>query len=337
MECTDEEGRKAAWKTLQKKRQKLVADRRTARLLEQSLSRPRDSKNRSRKHVVHPLKCGENGDLSLSPALWEKEFRKRFSELFDDPLNSAEVQDSRLDALRRDALNCPLSSSIEITVEDLREVLSRAHRKQNSASGGDGVTWQALSCLGDKAVRLLCALFNKRLHGYDLEDTLNDWIKVIAVMLPKKDQPRSVNEWRPMCLTSCLQKCFLSCVCRLLEQWSAPVDFSQYGFVEGKQTMEVSEAARNALVKSVTFPDAGSLVILKCDVSRAFDNMSHHHISTSLLDAGCPKLIVAALMRELAHAKLEVHFQGQVWSDFTYSRGGKQGGGGNTSALGSLA
>jgi len=97
--------------------------------------------------------------------------------------------------------------TIRLPLFVLREVLSKGGRKCKTATGKDGIGWSALSSLPPCSVLILRDLFAKRLKGEtDHCGTLTTWCDILVTLIPKSRAPDSVDHWRPISLTSNLQK-----------------------------------------------------------------------------------------------------------------------------------
>ncbi len=128
----------------------------------------------------------------------------------------------------------------------------------------EATPWQALLWEGDANAE--SHLFEARLNADPTHDTpIQTWVKFLAEMIPKVLSPVSVADWRPICLTSVLQKLYLSCVQKICEAWCSPVCDRLYGFRAGCQTAEVSETMRLAMQKSVLYNER--LYASKADVA----------------------------------------------------------------------
>jgi hypothetical protein len=175
------------------------------------------------------------------------------------------------------------------------------------------------------AIDTLVTLIESRINGDSGHDTLiNDWIHVAISLIPKVKNANTAKKWRPIALTSCLQKVYLAVVTKLVQFYSEPCHHMQYGFSSGKQVMEITELCRLAAQKSTRWDTP--LFTMKLDVHRAFDALRHGVIHAALERALCPVRLQLAMLRELAHCDITLNFQGSVWEDIMYSKGGKQGG-----------
>ena len=152
--------------------------------------------------VIFPLKINE--EYSFDSSVWEKEFRTAYAKLFGDEQNNLQAQDERLAALRANLAGEPLLS---VPVFLLNEVLARARRKSKSCPGSDGICWLALTLLPWKARVCLAKIFEYRLNGSVAHQGVFDaWCNIVISLIPKIKKPELVSQWRPIALTSCLQK-----------------------------------------------------------------------------------------------------------------------------------
>jgi hypothetical protein len=316
--ATGVEDRKEAVKNLNTKKKSLARARACDIFVKTGLSAPRASKAKSRQR--HPLVV--DGAECWDTRVWEVEFRKVYESLFVDLENSLPIQLERLRDLKSKVRAAP---RLYLPLEVLQEVLSQGHRKAGTAPGLDEVTWQSVCLLPPKALKVLRRLLECRLNGDEGHDQpLEAWISVLAVLVPKLASPKGVGDWRPISLTSVLQKVFLATVVRLCEPLCRPLSHNLYGFREGHQTSEVAEAVRLAAAKKHRHGE--NMFALKADVARAFDNLKHDVIMDSLVQAEAPWQYVYVIMLELCGTKLDIAFQQEVFSGLQYSKGGKQGG-----------
>ena len=149
-------------------------------------------------------------------------------------------------------------------------MISKGRRKMCTKPGLDDITWQSLSLLSEAALLGLCHLFEARLNADPTHDTpIQTWVKVLAVMIPKVLSPVSVADWRPISLTSVLQKLYVACVQKICEDGCSPICDRLYGFRAGCQTAEVSETVRLAMQKSVLYNERVGWPLLEGQVPSA--------------------------------------------------------------------
>jgi hypothetical protein len=299
----DAVSRQQAIKTLNGHKKVIKRAKATNQFLSCALRAPRDDKNT--KSGIKPLFV--DGNLSFCAADWEKEFRALYVGLYDDPHNSLDVQNDRLEHLRS-LMSC--EDRIIVPEFLVYEILAQGRRKSKTAPGIDLISWGALACLPPRAVSRLVALIELRINGDSGHGhIMNEWCSIVVNLIPKINNPSLSKHWRPIALTSCLQKLYLSVVARLLQYFCSPPLANQLGFTQGKQCAELSEFVRLALQKSSQW--GIDLYVLKLDVFRAFDAMRHDTILGSLIDCQCPVKLQHAVMCELAHGTISLKFQGE--------------------------
>ena len=145
-----------------------------------------------------------DGNLSFCAADWEREFRALYVGLYDDPHNSIDVQNSRLEHLRS-LMSC--EDRIVVPEFLVYEILAQGRRKSKAAPGKDLISWGALACLPPRAVSRLVALIELRINGDSGHShIMNEWCSIVVNLIPKINNPSLSKHWRPIALTSCLQK-----------------------------------------------------------------------------------------------------------------------------------
>ena len=312
------ESKRQASRELSKAKKKFFADRATERFLHSALAGPRDS--RKEVAIRRPLLC--DGLPSLDPLDWESEFRKVYSELFFSATNSVAEQQDRIAALRRSAR---LEARIVVPRHLLEEGLARGRGRSSSAPGFDGVCWNALVCLPGRAKHFLLKMFESRLNGDDGHlDVVSSWCRVIVRLIPKRTQPNSTGDFRPISLCSVLQKLYLFCVIKLMDAFSDQVGPQHYGFRECHQTLELFDTARNVVCSCTEWGLGGYL--LKCDVQRAFDHIHHDVLDEILAEANTPSAVRASLQLEFHKVHLDLSLFEFYWPDIPFLKGGRQGG-----------
>jgi ribonuclease HI len=318
-QCKDPVARKNAIDLFHKEKKRALAKRHCDRFVSKSLGAPREDKS---KHTgaIQPLEV--NGVATYDAREWKSAFLNYYNELFGDANNSFAHQERELELLRRESSDEPRISVPSFVV---RECLAKSRGKTKSAPGPDGVTWRALSLLGDACVESLVRLFEHRLNGDPGHDQhIRMWSDYAMTLIPKRKLANQVKYWRPIAVVSCLQKLYLSTVVYLINELSAPVCDVHLGFSPGHQPAELAEFVRMACSKCSRW-DLG-FYVLKLDIHRAFDNMRHSGIQSSLSRASCPKRLQLAIMREFWRNRVSLRFQGEVFEHVEVLKGGRQGG-----------
>jgi hypothetical protein len=123
--------------------------------------------------------------------------------------------------------------------------------------------------------------FQHRLNGVSgccFEVT--DGTTVLVRLIPKVPKPVDMTQWRPIALSSCVQKLYCANLISLLGELSGPLYREACSFRKGHQVAEITEALRIGLEKSKLYGQ--ELTIIQADVLKAFDHMSHDEIRRSL-------------------------------------------------------
>jgi hypothetical protein len=154
-------------------------------------------------------------------------------------------------------------------------------------------------------------------------ETLAQWCRILAVLIPKVSNPTKVGEWRPISLTSVLQKLYLAVVQQVCEPLCSPLDDALFGFRANCQTGDISEAVRIAVQKRFLHNHQG--YFLKADAFRAFDSMRHCFIEEALVEAQAPAQYICATMTELSFCTVDLSYQGELIEGIPFCKGGRQG------------
>jgi hypothetical protein len=120
----------------------------------------------------------------------------------------------------------------------------------------------------------------------------------LSGLFPKVPKPVDMTQWRPIALSSCVQKSYCAILILLLDELSGPLHREACGFRKGHQVAEITEALRIGLDKSKLYGQ--ELTIIQADVLKAFDHMSHDEIRRSLECYGPPQRLQHSLLLEMA-------------------------------------
>ncbi|XP_075730628.1 uncharacterized protein LOC119164688 [Rhipicephalus microplus] len=143
-----------------------------------------------------------------------------------------------------------------------------------SASGPDHVTNKALRNLNDTAIEALTKYYNQCWRTGKLPQ---QWKTAKTVLIPKPGKPPSIDNLRPISLTSC--------VCKVLEhvllnRWQRYLEESNIyphtmlGFRAELCTQDAMLLLKNEIVDR-HFPTLNNRAVLRLDLQGAFDNVHH--------------------------------------------------------------
>ena len=90
----------------------------------------------------------------------------------------------------------------EVTVEEVERVFRKVN--PNKAMGPDSISGQIIKTFSKELAPVYFQIFNQSLSCHQVPDS---WKAATICPVPKKSQPQSLNDYRPIALTSVLMKC----------------------------------------------------------------------------------------------------------------------------------
>ena len=295
------------------------------------------SKAQSQKQPPKGLRC--KGELSESSDSWGEEITDFYAGIYKDTSIHHGQIDAEARKLLLDSQRLRLEALRSRHVDDLAkngvvyhvplwlmlETRASFSGKGSSAPGRDEICWSFLSSLPDEVVGLLGVAFQNRINLVDGHTGIvHDWSQVMVTLIPKIDFAECIGDWRPISLTSCIQKWYCSVAIHLLSVHSSELSDQCIGFRQGHQVPEITETIRLALEKSHSW--ARPFFILQSDISKAFDSLDHGCLESCLVEQGSPAALIHAVLAELSECTMTfkmgaVHTQ----TDVLLFSAGKQG------------
>lgn len=175
------------------------------------------------------------------------------------------------------ALDAPFS------IQELKQALTRITR--NTTPGKDRVTNKTLRNLDEDSLNSLLALFNKHWAAGTLPP---QWRHADITLIPKPHKPISVDNLRPISLTSCLGKLFEHLVHSRLTAFLEDNDLyphTMFGFRAHLSTQDVLLQLKEQIIENLSKTHPSSILAL--DVQGAFDNVTHAAILQGLQTTNC--------------------------------------------------
>jgi len=143
-------------------------------------------------------------------------------------------------------------------------------------------------------------------------------------LIPKVDNPTSLNEFRPISLCNCIYKIVSKVIARRLKGiLSEHISAEQFGFLEGRQIHEAIGVAQEGMHSLKTQNIKGA--ILKIDLSKAYDKVSWIYIRLLLTHLGFGIDFIRWIMSCISTVSFSVLINGAASPFFHAERGLRQG------------
>ena len=242
-----------------------------------------------------------------------------------------------------DAVNARLRFSFR----DFHDAVRRLPK--NKAVGTDGLSAELLLALNTENQTLLAHVLEQRMNGDDdpafqatlaqlstsqpesqyLDEVNSDdpWRTALALLLPKKPNPNTLQDFRSIHLLPILQKLYLKeVVCRLHIQVWDQILTNQYGARYGHQALQVIHSIK--LLQEKCWEAMQGLVLIKLDIRKAFDRARRSTIMKSMLAfSAIDPRVLYALFREWQDPHIRASVSGQLSpQDVRMTVGLRQGG-----------
>jgi hypothetical protein len=178
--------------------------------------------------------------------------------------------------------------------------IARALRTKNnlSALGPDGIGYLLLKMGNQPMIKFISYLFKRCLREGDVPDT---WKQSKTVFLYKKGDSSAPNNWRPITITSCLYRLFMSMNATFIQMKMHKQDNirifsnSQKGFVAGVPgCMEHAVMARELMAHAIT--QKRDLHMIQIDFTNAFGSVPHGSIAYNMRCMGLPDILIDTVM-----------------------------------------
>ncbi len=256
----------------------------------------------------------ENGH-PIDPDFWGLEVTKHFRTIMeaDNPdLDLTEDQQQMIYGYHPEAPT--------ITADVVREAIMQM--KSDKVSGDCELSTNLVIEAADVVAPHLAKEFTKIIRnegGCDCQDGHADWDDTFAgadmiqdhswlfikcVLLEKKSRATHPKDLRPISLLPTLFKILDRCLPILCRDFEKALPENDIGGRKGYQCADIQQALKQALdyVEDTANDKAhnyhGTLVIAKVEIKKAFDSVSHSVLWQCLLNAGMPRWLAAALLRQ---------------------------------------
>ena len=198
---------------------------------------------------------------------------------------------------------CDKGKDFEISANVVESLFTKLNVKK--AAGPDSISGNLLKVCASQ----LCSVF-ANLFKWSLREccVLSVWKNSVICPILKKKNPSSLNDYRPVALTSIVMKCFKKLVLRrLLTFTNERLDPLQFAYKPHRGTDDaILTVLHNAFLH---LDKAGSYVrILFIDFSSAFNTIQPHLLALKLLHLDVSPKLILWIVNFLLHRTQSVRF-----------------------------
>jgi hypothetical protein len=207
----------------------------------------------------------------------------------------------------------------KVTLEELKDVMNSFQK--DKIPGPDGWTIEFFLGFFDFIGQDILSLVEETRLSGQMPLSLNS---TFIALIPKKDNPDTLDDFRPISLCNCIYKIMSKVLARRLKRiLSDKISLEQFGFLEGRQIHEAIGVAQEAL-HSIKTRKLKS-VVLKIDLSKAYDRVSWLYIRLLLTHLGFTVPFIRWIMCCITTVSFSVLINGSATTFFRPERGLRQG------------
>ncbi|XP_027152155.1 uncharacterized protein LOC113758673 [Coffea eugenioides] len=266
--------------------------------------------------MIHRIK-NSNGDWVDTTIDIASQAITYFSDLFTGSLQSSPDMRHLIPSMISEEENEKLEAVP--TIEEVYRVVKSMDG--DSAAGPDGFTGKFFTYAWEVVAQDVYNAVISFFCGAELPRFITS---TSIVLIPKKPNPQDFSQFRPISLCNFFNK-FLSRILaeRLASVLPKIISPQQTGFVKGRNITENYLLAQE-LVSSIGKKNRGGNVVMKLDMSKAYDRVAWDHIIV-LRRFGFGEIFINMVWRLLSNVWFSVIINGSSYGFFKSTRGLRQG------------
>ena len=188
---------------------------------------------------------------------------------------------------------------------------ARAMLQSNKVSGGkDAIVYEMIQSLPLCVVAVFWRMFDARFQGETWEDN-ESWRWIILIFLQKVRDPRTLTDFRGICLMSAVSKWYMCSVVSLAKAQPVPASWNNLGifaYREGLACVDVLLPLNLLLEAGFEWRNVASVCVASGDVLTAFDSLSVDQACVDMISSGLHPQLVAAIAQENCELQIEPMF-----------------------------
>ncbi|XP_015064939.1 uncharacterized protein LOC107010215 [Solanum pennellii] len=206
------------------------------------------------------------------------------------------------------------------TEEELRRIIMSMN--PNSAPGPDGIGGKFYQVCFDIIKKDIMAAVQSFFNGSVMPRYMTH---ACLILLPKVEHPNKLKDFRPISLSNFVNKIISKIIStRLASILPKIVSVNQSGFVKGRSITENIMLAQE-IVHEIKLPREGRNVVIKLDMSKAYDRVSWSYTCIVLRKMGFSELFIDKMWRIMSNNWYSIVINGKRHGFFQSTRGLKQG------------
>ncbi|XP_021712416.1 uncharacterized protein LOC110680944 [Aedes aegypti] len=146
-----------------------------------------------------------------------------------------------------------------------------------------------------------------------------EWKHVLVVPIPKVKNPKTINEYRRICLSSAAYKVYATWILSKLQQAVGPIGFHQAAFLPERSTVDHLHTLQRILQER--WNGGVPLLLMSLDIEKAFDRVSLSSLPAILRGKRVPACFINRILECLRGEQQQVMWRGQLSRPIQRTRG----------------